>query len=287
MRKIFAVFLAISLVFVFVGCDKPMNVNSAETETEQNSDRAVNSGDVDLDVTAESVTEETETREIETKNEVENKEVTTTKKVMSDNPSDWTKVEVIEYYKKAAKKSHSVVQSSQRMVLHKLEVKNSGILGEFFNIIEPVVNTVIGNNEITFKGVTGGYNKLNASDIKTVKAYKEGKYTVVEMTMLEQTDGIYGNSHEGTVGHAISVVGNVSVVAEQFPAFDINFDRSDIKIHYTKPTVKVKINEKGIIEKGTWSHYSKINIRNLMINKIAIGQAYAEIEYIIQTGGGF
>ncbi len=289
MKKFFALLLSISLVLVLVGCGKDMGNNSTQPMTEQNSDRAVNSGDVELDVTAEPVSQEESTLEAETEkseNKVGNKE-TTTKNSVSDNPSQWTKAQVVEFYKNSAKKSDSRIQSSQKMILHKLQVKNSGLMGGFINMVEPVINTVIGNNEITFKGITGGYNKLQASDAKTARAYKDGKYTIVEMTMVEQTDGIYGNANEGTVGHAISVVGNISVVTEQFPAFNVDFENSDIKIHYTKPTVRVKINEKGIIEKGTWSHYSKIDIKNLVINNIKINQANAEIEYAINTGGGF
>lgn len=289
MKKYIALLISLSLVLVLVGCGKDKSDSPAKPVTEQNSDRAVNSGDVELDVTAEPVSQEESTLEAETEkseNKVENKE-TTTKNTVSDNPSQWTKAQVVEFYKISAKKSESRIQSSQKMILHKLEVKNSGLMGGFINMVEPVINTVIGNNEITFQGVTGGYNKLRASDAKTARAYKDGKYTIVEMTMVEQTDGIYGNANEGTVGHAISVVGNVSVVTEQFPAFNIDFENSDIKIRYTKPTVRVKINEKGIIEKGTWSHYSKTDIKNLVINNIKINQANAEIEYVITTGNGF
>ncbi len=203
------------------------------------------------------------------------------------NPAEWTKAEAVEYYKKAAAKSHSSVQSSQKMILHKLEVKNSGVLGAFLNAIKPIIDTVIKNNAISYGGVTGGYTKLAVSDVKTIKAYKEGKYTVIEMTMVEQTDGIYGDFQGGSVGHAINVLGNVATAVEQFPMFDIKFEEADIKVHYAKPTVKVRINENGIIEKGTWSYNSMIYIRNLDISGVMVKHADAEIEYIIVIGGGF
>ncbi len=203
------------------------------------------------------------------------------------NPAEWTKAEAVDYYKKAAAKSHASVQSSQKMILHKLEVKNSGLIGSFLNAIKPIIDTVIKNNAITYGGVTGGYTKLTVSDVKTIKSYKEGKYTIIEMTMVEQTDGIYGDFQGGSVGHAINVLGNVATAVEQFPMFDIKFEEADIKVHYTKPTVKVRINENGIIEKGTWSYYSKIYIRDLDISGIMVKQADADIEYIIVIGGGF
>ena len=107
------------------------------------------------------------------------------------------------------------------------------------------------------------------------------------MTMVEQTDGLYGDAQEGTVGHAINVLGNVASAVEQFPDFDIKYKEADIKVHYSQPTVKVKINDKGIIEKGTWRYVSEIYIRHLEISGIMIDKADAEIEYVIIVGGGF
>ena len=69
------------------------------------------------------------------------------------------------------------------------------------------------NNSIEFDGITGGYNSLVPSDVQSAKAYKDGDYTVVEMVMVEQTDDAYGDTYKGTVGHGISVVGNIAVVA--------------------------------------------------------------------------
>jgi hypothetical protein len=105
--------------------------------------------------------------------------------------------------------------------------------------------------------------------------------------MVEQVDGIYGDFQGGSVGHAINVLGNVATAVEQFPAFDIKFEEADIKVHYTKPMVKVRINNSGIIEKGTWSYDSLIYIRHLDVNGIMIDKADAEIDYIITIGGGF
>ena len=107
------------------------------------------------------------------------------------------------------------------------------------------------------------------------------------MRMVEQTDGLYGDPQEGTVGHAINVLGNVATAVEQFPQFDIKYKEADIKIHYADPIVKVRINEKGMIEKGTWSYLSQIDIKHLAIGSVMVDKAYAEIEYVIVVGGGF
>ena len=69
--------------------------------------------------------------------------------------------------------------------------------------------------------------------------------------------------------------------------FDIKYEEADIKIHYADPIVKVRINENGMIEKGTWSYMSKIDIKHLAIGSVMVDKAYAEIEYVIVVGGGF
>ena len=207
---------------------------------------------------------------------------------LSDDPADWSKEQIADFYKKAATKSHATAESSQTMSMPKLVVNDGdGAMNWFVQILIPVINSVLEKNTTTYGGITGGYTNLVASDIDTAKAYKEGEYTVIEMKMVEQTDGIYGDAQGGTVGHAINVLGNVATAAEQFPDFDIKFEEADIKVHYADPIVKVKINKDGIIEKGTWSYTSEVYIRHLQINSIMIDKADAEIEYVITVGGGF
>lgn len=205
---------------------------------------------------------------------------------ISDDPSQWSKEQIVYMYKQAATKSHDTAESSQTMTMPVLEVEG-GALGFFLSIAKPAINAVLEKQTTTYGGITGGYQKLVASDVDTAKAYKEGNYTVIEMRMVEQTDGLYGDPQEGTVGHAINVLGNVATAVEQFPQFDIKYKEADIKIHYADPIVKVRINEKGMIEKGTWSYVSKIDIKHLTIGSTTVDKAYAEIEYVIVVGGGF
>ena len=154
-------------------------------------------------------------------------------------------------------------------------------------MIKPAIKTVIKNNAISYNGITGGFKNLQPSDVKSAKAYKQGNYTVVELYMVEQVDGIYGDSQSGTVGHAISVLGNIATAVEQFPQFDVNYKDADIKVRYANPTVKVKINDKGIIEKGTWSYVADCSFKHLEISGIMIDKAEAEIKYGLVVGGGF
>ncbi len=211
-----------------------------------------------------------------------------TKKELSANPAEWSKEDIVAVYKNSAAKSHKVVESSQVYAMPKLVVNDGdGALGFFLKMITPVIASVLEKNAMSYEGITGGYTKMVPNDVQSAKAYKDGDYIVIEMVMVEQTDGIYGDYQGGSVGHAVNVLGNVATAVEQFPAFDIKFEEADIKIHYTKPTVKVKINKDGVIEKGTWSYDAQIYIRNLKIDSIMINKADAEIIYTITTGGGF
>ena len=299
MKKILAILLVMSMMFAFVACGgNEENPTTTTNNEEATSDQAVNSNDVDLnseDTTGEEGTSDEPVtndkgEEITSDKDSDKKtdEEPSTERELPDDPAKWTKAEVVEFYKQAAIKTHPTASSSQTMTMPKLVVNDGdGALGFFLNIIKPVINTVLKNNTTTYNGLTGGFTKLEASDAKTAKAYKQGKYTIVEMVMVEQTDGIYGDMHGGSVGHAINVLGNVATAAEQFPSFDIKFEDADIKVHYAKPTVKVRINEKGIIEKGTWSYTAEVYIRNLKIDSIMVKKADAEIVYVITTGGGF
>jgi hypothetical protein len=174
------------------------------------------------------------------------------------------------------------------MELTKLVVNDGdGALNFFLNMIKPAISTVIKNNAMTYNGLTGGFTKLQASDVKSAKAYKQGGYTVVELYMVEQVDGMYGDAQSGSVGHVINVLGNIATAVDQFPQFDIKYKEADIKIRYADPTVKVKINDKGIIEKGVWSYNADIKIRHLEISGIMVKKADAIMKYVIVVGGGF
>ena len=310
MKKIIAILLALSLMFVFVACNNDTNNDPTETQTQNTTeDQAVNSGDVDVeepstDETAEEPstdengeepsTEEPTSEEPSTDkadNKEENKKDETTTAKAEETPADpakWSKEQIVEYYKQSAIKSHPTATSSQTMELLKLVVNDGdGALNFFLNMIKPAIKTVIKNNAISYNGITGGFKNLQPSDVKSAKAYKQGNYTVVELYMVEQVDGIYGDSQSGTVGHAINVLGNIATAVEQFPQFDVNYKDADIKVRYANPTVKVKINNKGIIEKGTWSYVADCSFKHLEISGIMIDKAEAEIKYVIVVGGGF
>lgn len=290
MKKLIAIITVIAMLFAFAACN---NSNEPDAPTEvvtNNIGEAVTNknGEVQTKVVAESTTNadgETTTTEAQTTEAVS---------APSDDPSTWTDKEVVEFYKKAAIRSKTAVTSKQTMTLNEMVVNDGdGLLGTLVEWATPFLVSALEDSSTEFDGITGGYENLVLSDTTSVKAYKSGEYTVVEMTMKEQTDGIHGDTFSGTVGHAISVVGDISSVAEALPMFAIDFENADIKLHYANPKLKAKINKDGIIEKGTWTYTVDVTVANLNIAavrlpiKAFVESAHGSVGYVIVTGGGF
>ena len=272
MKKLLAVLTVFALLISFAACAKSPSPD-VETTTSAQTDETVAATVEDI---TESVADMTLTDEPESETEA------------AADPSQWTPDEIIEFYKNAASKSNPTAKSTQVMVLNQLIFNDGdGALAFFIKILEPAISSVVEKNALNFDGITGGFSNLTASDAKSIKAYKSGKYTVVEMTMKNQTDGIHANEYEGTVGHAITVLGDISRVLAEFPQFKVDVENANIAVNYVNATVKVKINENGIIEKGTWKYTCDPEIANLKISGIMIDKADAEIDYIITVGGGF
>lgn len=283
MKKTIALLTALTMFISFSACSKEDGESSSPetdlysqslaTEISDNTTKTVIPEKTDIDSSAVSS---------------ENAEETTTAVQNTVDPSQWSKEEIVEFYKKAAEKTNPTAKSSQVMVLNKLIINNGeGALGFFTKILEPAIRSVVKKNALDFDGITGGFHDLTVSDTKSVKAYKSGEYTVIEMTLKNQTDDIHADPYAGTVGHGISVLGDISRVIEQFPQFDVDLSNAKIDIHYVNAFLKVRINKDGIIEKGTWQYTCDPDISNVKISGINVHTAEAEIDYIITVGGGF
>lgn len=288
MKKLIALLTVISLVAVLASCGKENAQPVTEPETtvtpEETPATEAFNGDVTVVTPSINTTDDSAVYISESGTATE----TTTAAGEAVNPSQWTKEEIIEFYKAAAAKTHPTAKSTQVMVLEELIINDGdGALGFFIKILEPAIASVIEKNALDFDGLTGGFRNLSADDAQSAKAYKSGEYTVIEMTMKPQTDPIHADAESGSVGHAISVLGDIGKVLAEFPQFDVDVENADIAVHYVNPTVKVKINKDGMIEKGTWKYTCDPEIRNLDISGIMINKADAKIDYIITVGGGF
>ncbi len=285
MKRTVALLTALIMLLSFTACNDGNQKAKLPSETDSFSQTSVFENTFEESNT-EKTSVEAESIPLTTVNDAA--EGTTTAIELTADPSQWAKEEIIDFYKKAAEKSKPKAKSNQVMVLDELIINDGdGALGFFIKILEPAIASVIEKNAFDFDGITGGFDNLSVSDVKNIKAYKSGEYTVVEMTMKEQTDGIHGDAYAGTVGHAITVLGDISKVLAEFPQFDVDVENADIAVHYVDATVKVKINKDGIIEKGTWKYTCDPEIRHLDISGIMINKADAKIDYIITVGGGF
>lgn len=151
------------------------------------------------------------------------------------------------------------------------------------------MSKLLANNSKETAGVTGGYNNLKASDIATAKAYKVGGNTAIEMVMHEQVTGPSDDALSGSVGHAITAVGDIGAVVKQLKDLGIPLELSekDTKIYYTKPVVKVLINSDDEIIKGTWKYTVEIRMDNYKAFGKDVETTSVIMDNTITVNGGF
>lgn len=293
MKKIIAIITAFLMLFAFASCGE--NKDKEENKTEIVTDIA---GEAVTDEAGETVTKlvgESETTEAVSAEDTTVPETTLPPvSLSSDNPAEWTTEEIVEFYKTAAINSKNQ-KSVEKKNLSEMVVKDGdGWLKTLVEWVTPILVFALEKSESEFDGITGGYENLVPEDVQSAKAYKSGNYIVVEMKMKEQTDGPHGDRYSGSVGHAISVLGDISAVSEALgDKLVIDFDNAKLTLRYVNPTVKVKINDKGIIEKGTWSYTIDVQVANLYVAAVrlpfsaTVESAYGSVDYTVEVGGGF
>lgn len=270
MKKIFCFIMAAIAVLTLASCGlvKTPEEQTTEQQTDTNEETSFYANGE-----GETVTQTESNTEGSTELTNPNEEESSTEESASveADPAKWTDEEIVAFYKAAAAKTHPHVKSVQTMTLKELVVnEGDGLLGKLVDMITPFLVSALEKNSTEVDGITGGYNNLQVSDTQSVKAYKSGNSTVIEMTLKEQTDGIHADQFSGTVGHAITVVGDISVVEKELPQFKIGFEEADISLRYTNPKLKVKIDENGMIESGAWSYTVFVKIANLRVDAVRI-----------------
>lgn len=264
-KKYIALLLAAVTVLSLSACGKNENPDTPQestTDGTSNISQELTDGSSDnsttsaVDTSGTSTTSATEPSSADTS---ENPSVPANAPTQNSNdPSKWSTEQIAEAYKTAAQKTHSSVKSQ-----HKIEMKEVLVNGQEIGFVVPIMSAFLKSNETDKDGITGGYNNLTASDIASAKAYKNGSATVIEMTMKKQTSGASEDANSGSVGHAITGVGDIGSVAKQLEdklPLEINYNET--KIYYTNPTVKVLIDPNGKIVNGTWQYTVDIRLNN-------------------------
>ncbi len=285
-RKILAAALAVLSVISLAACGNSEAENgengtaanvqaqpettAADEKTEQNTAAEENSETVDFTQNTEETSLEEQASQVQ------------------DNPSLLDAEQIVEFYKAAAKKSNPSIKSEQMITLKSINVNNGEYEG-LFEFITPIMSKLLANNSKEKDGVTGGFSNLSAADVKSAKAYRMGENTVVEMVMKDQVSGAREDALTGSVGHAITAVGDIGVVIEQMKDLGLPLEISDsnTKIYYTNPTVKVLVNGRGEIVKGTWFYTVDIRLNNYKAFGKAVNTTSVVMDNEITVNGGF
>lgn len=284
MKRFTALIMTLLLVFSFTACGKD-NADKVETTTAPSTEEIT-------DINGETV-DETDFTSVSAQ-EGSTVPVTTADTVLlTTDPSEWTKEQVVEFYRNAAINSKNKKSLEKKELVELVVNDGDGFIGTLVELVTPILVSALEDSETEFDGITGGYENLVPDDAQSAKAYRSGEYVVVEMTMKDQIDGAHADRYGGTVGHAISVVGDLSAVEEALPQLEIGFDNAKFRLHYNKAKLKVKINKNGVIEKGTWSYSIDIDVENLYVGgrrlplSATVKSAYGTVDYVITVGGGF
>ena len=206
----------------------------------------------------------------------------------SDNPVAWSTLQIVEAYKIAAEKSNAKAVSNHSIDLKSISVNNGQYEG-LFEFITPIMSKLIANNSSDKKGITGGYKNLSEADVASAKAYKVGNNIAIEMIMKEQVAGARDDALSGSVGHAITAVGDISEVTKQLTdlGLPLEISEKDTKIYYTNPTVKVLINSNGEIVKGTWRYTVEISLNNYKAFGKKVDTTSVIMDNTLSVNGGF
>lgn len=274
-KKILAAALSLTLVFSCAACGRQAE-NEAVTESET------------LYVPEENIT--TAVTEITTAPEDITAEVSTeeTTAATTAQPTEKSKAEIVAMYKTAAEKTHKSAKTYRAISLVDFSINN----GQYANVIDfvmPIIGKLLSNNSEEVDGITGGFKNLTEADVKAAKTYTVGDKTVIELTLHEQRGGPRDSEFSGSVGHAITAVGDIGYVTDQIKDLGIPLEISDehTYIDYTNPTVKVLIDSNGKIVNGTWSYTVAINLNQYKVGKTTVESTKIVMNNVLTVAGGF
>ncbi len=298
-RKFISLILSFAVIFSLTACGNddstvtPEKTTAAIDLTEEYTEATTEKASEENTLTAEAAVESSTTEEASDDVPSSVADITNTASpevsvTSAKSLAEWSNSEIAQAYKKAAVKSASSVKSQQAISLSAVSINN----GQYENVIDfimPIMSKLLANNSTETDGITGGYENITGYDIAQAKIYSVGQNTAIEMVMKEQTDGANSDSLGGTVGHAITTVGDIKVVTTQLNdlGLPIEVSAENTVIHYRNPIVKVLIGPDGKIINGTWSYTVEIVLNNYKVGSSPVETTSVVLDNTITVNGGF
>ncbi|MBQ7542837.1 MAG: hypothetical protein IJT44_11165 [Clostridia bacterium] len=292
MKKLFALCTAAVLVLSMTACGgketKEPDTTAAEIVTESLADESTT-----LSAEAESLTEDASATEAVTDEaasekadatEAASEAEATTEADAKKTPE--TVEEIVEFYKQAATTTNKgKINANDKMELKYLD-GGSGLVGGLISAFEPIAKNALAKNSGPIDHVTGGFDKLTADDVASATAKSDGKYTTIRINLKDQTDGMYGKSKEGHVGHGVSILDGVQKAIDELDGVSVDASEGEIKLHYNNAYIDAKIdNDTGKIVSGKWHYIVDVSIDN---TKVKVGPipatlkgATGQVEYAV------
>lgn len=212
--------------------------------------------------------------------------------------SEWTDEQIIDYYKKAARKTKYV--KADREFVHKgVSITNITGPDDFVeqNDMNEQIQAIMPDmyeemNSKPVKGVMGDYKNLTVADCKSIKAYTEGEYTVIELKLNNQHDSINDEEDKITLSHAMEDFGDISSRVSKIKVYGMTIKFPDLVCDYSNATAKIRINPRGVVEYGTWYYDVNTVAKNFEIEMsypaVSVGCDMAgKTSCTMTIGGGF
>ena len=209
--------------------------------------------------------------------------------------SEWTDEEIIEYYKKAARKTR-YEKPDKNFVLNDHSYSNVMVNGEKVeadDLMDTFPQFIDSMNSARVKsGVMGNYKNLTVDDCKSVKAHTDGDYTVIEIKFRDQYDSSDDSKDKITLSHGMQDFGELSPQSTKIRIMGMIITMPDTTADYSNAIAKVKINSRGKVEYGTWSYdvhcVAKNNTGEVPRLSFTIGfDMMMDLSCTMTLGGGF
>ena len=275
MKKIFALLLALAMVFSFAACKDdgdgettdPAAVGAVDGTTDaapvDGSEGSSDATDVSGNTSTEaqttpdgSVVEPSNAGTQQGGNTQQGGSTAPAKGLNSTDPAT-----VAAFYCKARKATNPAPKGQQTLKLSG-KITADGGLGGVLKFVQPVINGALDKNSTETDWIpAGSHADIKASDVKTASAKVNGNYTEVTMTFKEQTDGSDGDSKNGgPVARGVGTLGSIDGALADLSA-EFKSGKENVKLTYTDAKLTCKIdNNTGKIVSGTWHYLVKINI---------------------------